>query len=464
MRKSIDKFIVDFLHYCKEEKNLTFKSIETYSRCLNIFLNWLKEKKYNILPEELSETIIEEYKNYLSIQNISVNTNNQYLIAIRSFLSYLVEKNIHSLYPDKIKLYKQVKTTTIEPLDDNQIRKLLKSPNTSIRTGLRDRAILEFLISTGLKVNNVVSLNRHEIKINNLTKRLELKISDQKQSFYTNVYLSKNAVYWIKKYLDNRKDSSEALFIRYKGPMNASSRLTIRSVESIVKKYLKIAKLPSSTTPETLRTTCLSNLINEENNIKINIIYNHNILPVDNYDLNFKIDSLLSKKQSNSWYDIEQAINNELNWLKDKSSFLQGSYKSDNPFLFCNHCLLRKIAVLVVSGKIKAFEMNSKNKDLWNNLTKEKNLPKLSNHGKDWHKKMMDVLYHYFNSQGYKLSLEPVLNYGRADLGIYSKSSILLYIEVGTVSLYKLWYNFLTMKNNKFLLVPNEDYIIEFTT
>jgi len=75
---------------------------------------------------------------------------------------------------------------------------------------------------------------------------------------------------------------------------------------------------------------------------------------------------------------------------------------------------------------------------------------------------MMDVIYEYFKSQNYKIILEPIFNYGRANLEIYSSSNKPLYIEVGTVSLYKLWYNLSTMKNVSFLVVPSENNAIEF--
>jgi len=77
---------------------------------------------------------------------------------------------------------------------------------------------------------------------------------------------------------------------------------------------------------------------------------------------------------------------------------------------------------------------------------------------------MIDGISNYLRLQHYKTIAEPILNYGRADLGVYSNSKKPLYIEVGTVSLYKLWYNFLTMKNVSFLLVPSENYAIEFRT
>jgi len=104
------------------------------------------------------------------------------------------------------------------------------------------------------------------------------------------------------------------------------------------------------------------------------------------------------------------------------------------------------------------------NKDLWNNLTEKLNLKRVSRHGREWHKKMMDVVYEYFKQQNFKVVFEPISNYGRADLGIYSKGNRPLFVEVGTVSLFKLWYNLSSMKNITFLLVPSGNKAIEFNT
>lgn len=127
--------------------------------------------------------------------------------------------------------------------------------------------------------------------------------------------------------------------------------------------------------------------------------------------------------------------------------------------------ILRKIAILIVSGKVGATEFISDNgnKDLWDNLTENKNLAKISRHGRIWHKKMMDVIHEYFKLQDYKIIQEPILNYGRADLGIRSNNnpSNPIYIEVGTVSLFKLWCNLSIMKIATFLIIPNENKVIE---
>ncbi len=472
--KPLIDYIPIFLNYCKKEKRLSKKTIETYEISLKKFLNWLKNSFYfNISPKNFSEKIIEEYKSFLKNQNITINTQNHYLITLRALFSYLVfKKNLSSLYPEKIKLYKFKKSSSDNYLDEDQIKKLLDSPKTSTITGLRDKAILEFLLSTGLKLEKLTSLNRETLSQNdnNYKKRAEFKIPDKKAPYFISVCLSEETNTWLNKYLNSRTDSSKALFIRYKGPKNSPVRLTGRSVENVVKKYTKKAELPSSITPETLRNIYAFSVLNNFNNIKIKNISAHESLNIKNYKLTLNKNSFLKDKITKNinlnWRFVEDNITKELKWLENNILFLPERYKSENPLSLCNSCLLRKLSILIVSGKIRATELKGqKNNDLWNNLTKEKNIQKLSEHGKDWHKKMINIVHHYFTSQNYKLVvIEPVLNYGRADLGVFSDFSKPIYIEIGTVSLYKLWYNFLTMKNTKFLLVFSEEYAIEFET
>ncbi len=471
--KALIAYIPEFLEYYKSERHSSIKTIESYKRLLKRFVIWLKRiSRKNLLPEELSEEIIKEYKNHLSKQPISKITQNLYLTGIRALLLYFIEKDIISLHPSKVKLLKCGKSISKEPLSSNQLEKLLQSPKTSTITGLRDRALLETLISTGLKLEKIASLNQDEIKLKPHTKTLELKISINKgYPYYITVYPSEDAINWLKRYLQIRTDKSSALFIRYKGPKNAPLRLTGRSIENIVKRYQKKANLPSWLTPETLRDAYVFNLLRREDEIKIiQETPTHKSLRVNAYKFSpsenhyFKEDTKIS--QSLPWHTAENIINKEILWLKQNLLILPQSYKQKQSLINCDDCLLRKIAILIVGGKLKAIKFKAKEgKDLWNDLIrKQENLLKISKHGEEWHRNIMNVISIYFKAKNYKVIIEPILNYGRADLGIYSNPKENLYVEVGTVSLYKLWYNFLTMKNVSFLLVPFEDYAIEFRT
>lgn len=114
--------------------------------------------------------------------------------------------------------------------------------------------------------------------------------------------------------------------------------------------------------------------------------------------------------------------------------------------------------------KIRATEFLTEDNNLWNNRGKDVDFKKISRHGQEWHKKMMDIIYRYFKATKHNVVMEPQLNQGRADLGIRQKSNPIICVEVGTVSLFKLWYNLSTMKNAVFFIIPSESRIIELAT
>ena len=268
--KSIIEHTNDFLEYLDIEKGLSNKSQETYQRFLKKFVNWLKINNLETLsPHELSEDHIRKYRMFLS-QSFNKNTKepirrstqNYYLIILRNLLNYFTDRDIISLPSEKIKLAKSKSDErVIKFLPIDQIKKLLDAPKTSTLTGLRDRAILETLFSTGLRVAELANLNKEQLKIApSLTKDLEIVIIG-KGSRPRPVYFSERAVKWIGKYLETRKDKEKALFINYKGPKSAPRRLSPRSVEDIVKKYAILAGVPAFTSPHTIRHSFATDLL-----------------------------------------------------------------------------------------------------------------------------------------------------------------------------------------------------------
>lgn len=269
--KQIDKYLTDFLDYLEIEKGLSSKTQENYSRFLTKFFNWLKNNKLDKLtPSKLTADHVWKYRVFLSRfvdprtkKTLKKSTQNYYLIALRSFLEFFVERDIASLSPTKIKLAKDKKDKEIKFLKLEQLEKLLLAPDIKTESGLRDRAILEILFSTGLRVAELVALNRDQFKIKKNTKELEIAIIGKGNKIRT-VYFSKRSIKWLRNYLNKRTDVDEALFINYrpgKKRDNKSRRLTVRSVEDIVKKYVKIAGLPVMATPHTLRHSFATDLL-----------------------------------------------------------------------------------------------------------------------------------------------------------------------------------------------------------
>jgi site-specific recombinase XerD len=272
MQKSntpIIEHIPRFLEYLDIEKGLSNKTQETYTRFLKSFIVWLSRNNLEKLkPHELNDEHIWSYRVYLSKRNttkkepIKKSTRNYYLIALRALLNYFADRNIAALPAEKIKLTKEKKERTVKFLDLNQIEKLLLAPDTTTKTGLRDRAILETLFSTGLRVAELINLNREQIKASRDSEILEVSIVG-KGNHPRTVYFSDRALRAIHFYLRTRKDNEKALFVRYKGPKDSSLRLTPRSVESIVKKYAKKTGISVLTTPHTLRHSYATDLLSQ---------------------------------------------------------------------------------------------------------------------------------------------------------------------------------------------------------
>ncbi|MDO8663562.1 MAG: tyrosine-type recombinase/integrase [Candidatus Wildermuthbacteria bacterium] len=273
MKKSdtpIIRHVPDFLDYCEVEKGLSEKTQLNYSRYLQKFISWLKlTKKEALLPHDLTSDDIWAYRLYLSrFQDkkghpLKKITQNYYLIALRAILGYFTAKDIVSLPADKIKLPKAIEAEkTVKFLDLDQVEKLLTAPDTENSTGLRDRAILETLFSTGLRIAELVALNQEQFINIKDKKDLEIGIIG-KGSHPRTIYFSERALSWVKKYLETRKDKEKPLFTHYRSRNGAEPRLTSRSMERIVKKYSILAGVPISTTPHTLRHSYATDLLTQ---------------------------------------------------------------------------------------------------------------------------------------------------------------------------------------------------------
>ncbi|MFH1656206.1 MAG: tyrosine-type recombinase/integrase [Candidatus Nealsonbacteria bacterium] len=268
----IIKHIPNFLDYCEVEKGLSDKTQKNYDRYLNKFKFWLKSiNKENIKPHELSSDDIWKYRLFLSrfpiyFNNKKVlkkNSQNYYLIALRALLSYFSTKDILSIPADKIVLSKDIrKEKNIKFLNLEQIENLLSSPNTKTIIGLRDKAILEILFSTGLRIAELTALDREQFDNIKDKKDLELSIIG-KGEYPRTVYFSERSLEWLKKYLNKRRDIEKSLFINYRARKDSDSRLTSRSIERTIKKYAILANIPLFTTPHTLRHSMATDLLSK---------------------------------------------------------------------------------------------------------------------------------------------------------------------------------------------------------
>jgi len=270
--KSIISHIPDFIDYCEIEKGLSENTQKNYRRYLQKFLNWLKDtQKDQILPHELTSDDIWAYRVYLSRFNdlqgqlLSKATQNYYLIALRALLGYFTAKDIISLPADKISLSRDAKKEkTVKFLNLDQVEKLLLAVDTATEAGVRDRAILEALFSTGLRIAELVALNREQFVNLKEGKELELGIIGKGKHPRT-VYFSNRALDWIGKYIKIRDKhcgkEEKSLFVNFHTPDDAERRLTSRSIERMVKKYAILGNVPMFTTPHTLRHSMATDLL-----------------------------------------------------------------------------------------------------------------------------------------------------------------------------------------------------------
>src|SRR3989344_2986980 len=259
---NLNKLLIDFLEYLEIEKNDSQLTIRNYKHYLGRFLGFLGGQVPS--PSDITVEKIREYRLYLSRyvdpHGISLKrvTQNYHLIALRSFLRFLTRRGIKVIAPDMIELGK-AESRSIKFLEREQVEHLLNMPDGSIE-GYRDKAILEVLFSTGLRVSELVKLNRDQINLD----RKEFGVIGKGRRPRV-VFLSDTAVEWLKKYLEKRDDTLKPLFIRYSGKKPTQSeesrRLTARSVQRLVEKYVKKARLPVKITPHGLRHSFATDLL-----------------------------------------------------------------------------------------------------------------------------------------------------------------------------------------------------------
>jgi len=277
---SIIGHIPAYLEYCEIEKGLSSKTQENYDTFLKKFVLWLKAaNKEDLLPHQLTSDDVWGYRVFLARSvnskgiGLSKATQNYYLIALRGLLSYFTAKDIVALPSDKISLPKDVKREKkVKFLTLEQIEKLLLAPDIQTPKGIRDRAILESLFSTGLRIAELVALNAEQFVSSKKKNDLEVSVIG-KGSHPRTVYFSERALLWIKKYLETRSDhctsEDKALFIHLNSKPSDENRLTAESIERMVKNYAVASGIPLFTTPHTLRHSMATDLLSQGVDLRV---------------------------------------------------------------------------------------------------------------------------------------------------------------------------------------------------
>mgnify|MGYP001569090182 CR=1 FL=1 len=250
----------EFLDYLSVERGCSPLTIRNYRHYLSRFNNWLQQENIRQNLKDINQDIVRGYRVYLANLGLGRSTQGYHAIALRSFLKWLIKNDYPVMAPDKIDLPK-VPDRRIKFLAGDQIDRLLNAPTMSTIQGKRDKAILEVLFSTGLRVSEIVGLNRDKIDLN----RREFGVVG-KGGRARVVFLSTRASEWLKKYLDSRDDHFKPLFIRHKGKIEPTTpdekmRLTPRSFQRLIKKYVRKIKLEVDATTHSLRHAFATDLL-----------------------------------------------------------------------------------------------------------------------------------------------------------------------------------------------------------
>ena len=246
----------EYLEYLEIERGRSLKTIENYDRYLSSFLNFAKINN----PKEITDEVVRKYRLWLNRQltktdTLKKRTQNYYLIALRGFLKYLVKRNIPSLSAERIELAK-ISERSLDLISLDELKRLLNAPDPQTSEGLRDKAMLELLFSTGLRVSELcaldsdIDLNKDEMSVRGKGDKVRV------------VFFSETAKQAVKDYLKQRKDLNEALFISLNSQIKKeNSRLTTRSVERIVKQYAIKAGITKKVTPHIIRHSFATDLL-----------------------------------------------------------------------------------------------------------------------------------------------------------------------------------------------------------
>ena len=266
---SLKQLKTQFLEYIEIEKGRSLKTVENYDHYLTRFLEFIKSDS----PEKINDAAIRDFRLWLNRQStgnnratgdtLSKKTQNYYLIAIRAFLKYLTRENIKSMAPERIELAK-INERSLDLITPIELGRLLKSPSGGDIKDLRDKAILELLFSTGLRVSELCSLTSN---LDLSSPELSIRGKGGKVRV---VFISDDAKDAVTTYLKARKDMSEALFVQVgpatkdlagKNEIKEVKPLTKRSIERIVKTHAIKAGISKKVTPHIIRHCFATDLL-----------------------------------------------------------------------------------------------------------------------------------------------------------------------------------------------------------
>jgi len=258
----MSELILDYIEHLEVEGGRSSHTAENYTLYLERFVEFTND----IIVGKITTEVIRKYRLWLNRyknnndDELATITQSYHLIALRGFLGYLSKRDIASLSPDKIELPK-ISRKQVTFLHYDEIERLLEQIDISSETGLRDRAIIELLFSSGLRVSELVNLNREHINI----VRREFMVRGKGQKDRP-VFISESASHHVDNYLQERTDSLQPLFISYSRNNIPSTsgdyrRLGARSIQRMINKYTRLAGITKHVSPHTMRHSFATDLL-----------------------------------------------------------------------------------------------------------------------------------------------------------------------------------------------------------
>lgn len=253
----------DFLEYLEIEQNRSQKTIQNYDHYLTRLIDFADN---DLLVSDITPELIRKWRLWLNRLGTNVSdelgksTQNYHLIALRGFLKFCAKRNIPALTADKIELAR-TKRKQVTFLNEDELARLFSQPDLDKLAGVRDRAILELLFSSGLRVSELVGLDRDHINL----KRREFMVRGKGQKDRP-IFISPAAAEWVQAYLDRREDNAAPLFVRYNGKKTVDlsgnyHRLTARSIQRLVSRHALLAGITKHVSPHTLRHSFATDLL-----------------------------------------------------------------------------------------------------------------------------------------------------------------------------------------------------------
>ena len=255
--------IYDYVESLEVEGGRSSKTAENYTHYLERFVTFAG----NVDVDKITSELLRKYRLWLNRYKndngevLSTKTQSYHLIALRGFLQYLAKRDINSLAPSKIELPKTVRKQ-VTFLHFDEIERMRAAISTADEAGLRDRAIVELLFSSGLRVSELCNLDRGHVN----TTRREFMVRGKGQKDRP-VFVSDLAAEHLEQYLETRTDSLAPLFISYSrnaGQADTSGdyrRLTSRSVQRLISKYALLAGITKHVSPHTMRHSFATDLL-----------------------------------------------------------------------------------------------------------------------------------------------------------------------------------------------------------